>query len=224
MHPIPGAGIGEMPPPPPPEALQALRGHASSNLSDVMLRTRSTGALRLFSAPSSRLCGPAFTVRLAVGDHLMLQKALDLARPGDVLVVDAHGYLEAAMAGEIMTRYARSLGLGGFVIDGAVRDTDYLLTQDFPVYARGATPVGPTRRGPGELHVVVQVGGMIVAPGDIVCGDQDGLVSVPAQAALTVATQVEALLRKEQAAVKAIEAGNFDRAWVDEALRANGLL
>ena len=65
---------------------------------------------------------------------------------------------------------------------------------------------------------------MIVAPGDIVCGDQDGLVSVPAQAAPTVATQVEALLRKEQAAVKAIEAGNFDRAWVDAALRANGLL
>lgn len=219
-----GVGIGEMPPPVSPEAVRALTGHASSNLSDVMSRTRTTGALRLYSAPSSRLCGPALTVRVAVGDHLMLQKALDVARPGDVIVVDAHGYLEAAMAGEIMTRYARSRGLGGFVIDGAVRDVDYIASQDLPVYARGVTPGGPTRRGPGEMHGVVQVGGMVVAPGDIVCGDQDGLVSVPAHAALHVAQQVEALLQKEAAAVKAIAAGTFDRAWVDEALRSNGLL
>lgn len=203
-------------------AVRALTGLSVSQISDAMLRTRTTGALRPFSARTARLCGPALTVRVAVGDHLMLQKALDLAQPGHVIVVDAHGYLEAAMLGEIMTRYARTRRIGGFVIDGAVRDLDYLATQDLPIYARGATPGGPTRRGPGEINVTLQVGGMVVAPGDIVCGDLDGLVSVPPDAAEQVAKQVAELVRKEEVAIAAIEAGSFDRKWVDDALRANG--
>jgi RraA family protein len=201
--------------------VQALAGLAASNISDVMLRSRTTGALRPYALPSARLCGPAFTVRVAVGDHLMVQKALDLAQPGQVIVVDARGFLEAAMLGEIMTRYARSRGIAGFVIDGAIRDLDYITTQDLPVYARGATPGGPTRRGPGEINVPIQVGGMVVTPGDIICGDLDGLVSVPSGSAMQIAAQVENLKRKEQASLKAIEAGTLDRAWVDEVIRAN---
>lgn len=204
------------------QAVNALTGLSVSQISDVMQRTRTTGALRPFAARNARLCGPALTVRVAVGDHLMLQKALDLAQPGQVIVVDAHAYMEAAMLGEIMTRYARTRRIGGFVIDGAVRDLDYLATQDLPIYARGATPGGPTRRGPGEINVPLQVGGMVVAPGDIVCGDLDGLASVPPDAAEQVATQVAELMRKEQVAIAAIAAGTFDRKWVDDALRANG--
>jgi RraA family protein len=216
-----GFAIHASPPAPPAGVVQTLAALSVSHLSDVMLRSRTTGALRPFALPTARLCGPALTVRVAVGDHLMVQKALDLAQPGQVIVVDARGFLEAAMVGEIMTRYARSRGIAGFVIDGAIRDLDYITTQDLPVYARGATPAGPTRRGPGEINVPVQVGGMVVAPGDIICGDLDGLVSVPPASALQLAEQVESLQRKEHASLKAIEAGTLDRAWVDEALRAN---
>ncbi|MBI1397967.1 MAG: RraA family protein [Betaproteobacteria bacterium] len=204
-------------------AVRALTGLSVSHLSDVLHRSRTTGTLRPHALPSARLCGPALTVRVAVGDHLMVHKALDLARPGDVVVVDARGYVEAAMIGEIMTRYARSRGIAGFVIDGAIRDLDYITSQDMPVYARGATPAGPTRRGPGEINVTVQVGGMVVAPGDIVCGDPDGVVSVPADAAEAVAGQVAGLIARERAAIAAIEAGSLDRNWIDDALRANGL-
>ena len=216
-----GFSIYRAPPAPPAGVVQALESLAVSHLSDVMHRSRSTGALRPYAMPTARLCGPALTVRVAVGDHLMVQKALDLAQPGQVIVVDARGYLEAAMAGEIMTRHARSRGIAGFVIDGAIRDLDYIGAQDLPVYARGATPAGPTRRGPGEIHVTVQVGGMVLAPGDIICGDMDGLVSVPCDAALQIADQVASLQRKEKAAIGAIETGTLDRGWIDEALRAN---
>ncbi len=223
MNNTPGFAIWGAPPAASPDAVKALTGLAVSNISDVLHRSRTTGALRPFARAGVRMCGPALTVRVAVGDQLMLQKALDLAQPGQVIVVDAHGYLEAALLGEVMTRYARSRGIGGFVIDGAIRDLDYIGAQDLPVYARGVTPAGPTRRGPGEIHLTVQVGGMVVAPGDIVCGDMDGLVSVPPDAAAQTAQQVRVLEQKEQAALVAIEAGRFDRSWVDEALRANGL-
>lgn len=219
----PGFGIVSAPPSPSKAALDALSGLSVSHLSDVLHRSRTTGALRPFAKAGARLCGPALTVRVAVGDHLMVQKALDLAQPGQVIVVDAHGYLETAMVGEVMTRIARSRGIGGFVIDGAIRDVDYITSQDCPVYARGVTPAGPTRRGPGEIHVSVQVGGMVVQPGDIICGDMDGLVSVPASAALEIARQVATLQLKEKTAIASIESGTLDRSWVDDALRANGL-
>lgn len=218
-----GFAIRPMPEQTHPDAVKTLTGLAVSQLSDVLHRSRTTGALRPYALPSARMCGPALTVRVAVGDHLLVQKALDLAQPGQVIVVDAHGYLEAAMIGEIMTRYARSRGVGGFVIDGAIRDLDYITSQDLPVYARGATPAGPTRRGPGEINVPVQVGGMVVEAGDIVCGDLDGLVSVPAHAAAAAAARVAGLRQKEEAALAAIKAGTFDRAWIDDALRDNGL-
>ena len=222
MSDVPGFAIWPAPAATDPALVRALAGLSVSHMSDVLQRSRTTGALRPFAKPTARLCGPALTVRVAVGDHLMVQKALDLARPGDVVVVDARGFLEAAMVGEVMTRYARSRGIAGIVVDGAIRDLDYIGANDFPVYARGATPGGPTRRGPGEIHLPVQVGGMVVAPGDIICGDLDGLVGVPPEAALQVAKQVDALQKKEVVSIAAIEAGNLDRNWIDEALRANG--
>lgn len=222
MSNVPGFAIADAPPPPSHAVLEALAGLSVSHVSDVQHRSRTSGALRLFAKQNVRLCGPALTVRVAVGDHLMVQKALDLARPGQVIVVDAHGYLEAAMVGEVMTRIAVSRKIGGFVIDGAIRDLDFISSQELPVYARGATPAGPTRRGPGEINVPVQVGGMVVNPGDIICGDMDGLVSVPVQAAMEVALQVGNLQKKEQAILTALEQGTLDRNWIDDALRENG--
>jgi regulator of RNase E activity RraA len=102
-----------------------------------------------------------------------------MAQPGDIIVVDGGGALDAALIGDIMTSYAVSRQVGGFVIEGAVRDTEELAARDLPVYARGISPRGPTREGPGEINVAVSIDGTVVQPGDIVVGDADGLVFVP---------------------------------------------
>jgi RraA family protein len=169
-----------------------------------------------------KLCGPALTVRTAPGDNLLIHKAIDMAQPGDIIVVDGGGALDAALIGDIMTSYAVSRQVGGFVIEGAVRDTEELAARDLPVYARGISPRGPTREGPGEINVAVSIDGTVVQPGDIVVGDADGLVFVPPAQADALLKAVEALLVKERALLEAIAQGKADRRWVDEALKTRG--
>jgi regulator of RNase E activity RraA len=121
-----------------------------------------------------------------------------------------------------MTSYAVTRNVGGFVIDGAVRDTEELAARDLPVYARGISPRGPTREGPGEINVAVSIGGTVVHPGDIVVGDADGLVFVPPEQADAVLAAVNALLGKERGLLDSIAQGKADRRWVDETLKAKG--
>jgi RraA family protein len=205
------------------ELIAALAQHAASNLCDSMGRTHNAtgGALRPMHRVG-KLCGPALTVRTAPGDNLLIHKAIDLAQPGDVIVVDGGGALDAALIGDIMTSYALTRGVAGFVIDGAVRDTEELAARELPVYARGVSPRGPTREGPGEINVAISVGGTVVHPGDIVVGDADGLVFVaPAQADAVLAA-VGNLLAREKSLLESIARGNVDRRWVDETLAAKG--
>jgi RraA family protein len=169
------------------------------------------------------LAGPAFTVKVAPGDNLLVHKAIDLAAPGDVIVVDAGGHLEQAIIGEIMSSWAAKRGVAGFVIDGAVRDAAALAEGSFPVYARGASHRGPYKDGPGEINVPVSIAGMVVHPGDIIIGDADGLVAIPQADAEAVLAGARAQKQKEEASLAAIAAGKLDRAWVDEALKAKGL-
>lgn len=206
----------------PADLISELASQAVSHLSDSMGRAQTASALRPMHGSGTRLCGPALTVRTAPGDHLMVQKALDLARPGDVIVVDACGVLETAMIGELMTRYAASRGIAGFVIDGAIRDADDIAAREMPVYARGISPRGPARFGPGEINVAVAVAGMVVHPGDILCGDADGLVAVPVADAPAVLAAAQALKAKELLTLNAIAGGVLDRSWIDETLRARG--
>jgi RraA family protein len=204
------------------ELIEALAQHAVSNLCDSMGRTHNaSGALQPMHS-GGKLCGPALTVRTAPGDNLLIHKAIDMAQPGDIIVVDGAGALDAALIGDIMTSYAVSRQVGGFVIDGAVRDTEELAARDLPVYARGISPRGPTREGPGEINVAISIDGTVVQPGDIVVGDADGLVFVPPDQADALLKAVDALLAKEKALLSAIAQGNADRRWVDETLAAKG--
>jgi RraA family protein len=207
----------------PRETIAALAQHAVSNLCDSMGRTHNAagGTLRPMHR-GGKLCGPALTVRTAPGDNLLIHKAIDLAQPGDVIVVDGGGALDAALIGDIMTSYALTRGVAGFVIDGAVRDTEDLAARDLPVFARGVSPRGPTREGPGEINVAVSIGGTAVHPGDIVVGDADGLVFVPSAQANALLAAVNSLLAKERALLDSIAQGKADRRWVDETLRAKG--
>jgi RraA family protein len=207
----------------PRETIAALANHAVSNLCDSMGRTHNAagGTLRPMHR-GGKLCGPALTVRTTPGDNLLIHKAIDLAQPGDVIVVDGGGALDAALIGDIMTSYALTRGVAGFVIDGAVRDTEDLAARDLPVFARGVSPRGPTREGPGEINVAVSIGGTAVHPGDIVVGDADGLVFVPSAQANALLAAVNSLLAKERALLDSIAQGKADRRWVDETLRAKG--
>ncbi|MBO5503006.1 MAG: RraA family protein, partial [Lachnospiraceae bacterium] len=122
-----------------------------------------------------QLLGTAFTVRVPQGDNLMFHAAMDLAKPGDVIMIDAGGFTDRAIFGELMATYCKSRGIKGIVCDGAIRDRGGLAAmEDFPVYAKSATPNGPYKNGPGEINVPVVIGGKVVHPGDIVVGDDDG--------------------------------------------------
>ena len=203
-----------------PALLQRLRALPVSNVSDNMQRSHGTNLEPMHR--SGRMVGTAFTVRTRPGDNLMVHKAIDMAAPGDVIVVDAGGALENAIIGELMSGWAQKRGVAGFVIDGAIRDSEALAEGDFPVYAAGVTHRGPYKDGPGEINVVVAVGGMVVRPGDLVAGDHDGVVAIAQEDAERVIAAAEAQHRKEQAALAAIAAGAWDRGWVDEALKARG--
>jgi regulator of RNase E activity RraA len=165
------------------------------------------------------LYGPAFTVRTRAGDNLAVHKALDLARPGDVLVIDAGGFSERAILGGLIVRYARKRGLAGIVVDGAVRDVGDIESLGLPVYARAVTHVGPYKDGPGEIGGSVCIGGTVVRSGDVVVADRDGLVFVPRERLETVLRLAEALVENEKRIVDAIERGAWDRSWIDQKLR-----
>ena len=173
---------------------------------------------------SRRILGRAYTVRTRPGDNLMVHKAIDAAAPGDVIVVDAGGDMSNAIIGEIMVGWAAKRGLAGFVIDGAIRDSETLAAGDFPVYARGVAHRGPYKDGPGAINVPITVDGMVVLPGDLLVGDADGLLAIRPQEAPAIAARVRAIAGSEARILQEIERGQLDRAWVDAALQARGVL
>ncbi len=163
------------------------------------------------------MAGTALTVRTRPGDNLVVHKALDLAQPGDVLVIDARGETENAILGELMCSYAVTRSIAGIVVDGAIRDSAALSRGILPVFARGVSHLGPYKSGPGEVYGPVQVGGMTVHDGDLVVGDGDGVVVVPRARAETVLKAAEAIVAKEDGQARAIANGTWDRSWIDQA-------
>jgi regulator of RNase E activity RraA len=202
--------------------VERFRGLPVANVSDVMFRASAGGArLRPLHA-GGYLSGPALTVKTRPGDNLMVHKALDLAEPGDVVVVDAGGDLTNSIVGELMLSYAEKKGLAGVVIDGAVRDIAAIRTSHFPVFAAGVTHRGPYKDGPGEINVPIAIDGMVIAPGDLIIGDEDGLLCVPYNSIEEVYAAASAKHAAEEMQMAAIAAGKNDRAWVDAALKRLG--
>jgi RraA family protein len=192
------------------------------HLSDSMQRLYAGGPQLRPMHDGAKLCGPAFTVRTAPGDNLLIHKAIDTAEPGDVVVVDGGGFNDYALIGELMSARAEQRGVGGMVIWGAIRDSAELARGSFPVYASGVTHRGPYKNGPGEINVPVTIGGMAVNPGDIIVGDADGLVAIPLDQAEAVLASAKSILAKEELSMKQIKAGTVDRSWVDKALKEKG--
>lgn len=199
-----------------PEMLRQFATVGTSQVSDCMNRMYGAVGLRPLHGSGARMAGIALTVKTRPADNLTIHKALGLAGPGDVLVVDGGGDLNTALVGELMMTRARMLDVAGFVIDGAVRDAELLAQGDFPCFARGVALRGPYKDGPGEINVPVSIGGQVVMAGDVVLGDADGVVFVPAahaQEILTLALQKD---QDEATARATILAGDgSDNSWLD---------
>ena len=203
--------------------IHALRGMPSTVISDMLGRTLvAKGILPIHPAPMS-VCGNAFTIKVHTADNLMVHKALQMVRPGDVMVIDAEGDTGCAVIGEILMRVAKSRGVVGIVVDGAVRDVDGFEDQAFPCWARGISLRGPLKDGPGAINVPVSVGGMIVNPGDIILGDRDGVIAVPPALAAEAARLGHEKIKQEQEILKTIEDGTYAAPWVDELLIKKGV-
>ena len=158
-----GCRIAPMPAPVDPALVDDFSSIPVACVSDVMMRLAAGGA-DLRPMGTADLCGTAVTVRVPPGDNLMVHKAIDLARAGDVIVVDAGGDLTNAIIGERMVTAAMAKGIAGFVIYGAVRDVAHLRTCGFPVFAAGVTHRGPYKNGPGELNFPIAVNGLVLRP------------------------------------------------------------
>ncbi|GAB3440968.1 RraA family protein [Actinophytocola sediminis] len=172
--------------------LDRFRTLPCANIADAMQRL---GALDSRIKPAwagATVVGAAYTVWTRPGDNLGIHEALRHARPGDVLVVNGGGDESRALIGELIAGRAKGRGIVGFVIDGAVRDADGLAEYDMPVFARASTPAGPYKHGPFVLATPVAVGGVVVHPGDVIVGDADGVVVVPAAMADQVIEHAQA--------------------------------
>lgn len=199
-----------------PKILAALRGIPVAAMSDNMHRNIGTTGLSPYHRPVAQtMAGTAVTARSRGGDNLTYLRALEFCRPGDVLVIDAGGILNNAVVGGILSFYAAHIGVLGVVVDGAIRDVAEIRAREFPVYARGVTHRGPYKDGPGEINVPISVGGMVVNPGDIVVGDQDGLMAFPPDEAELLIEKALAHLETEAETIRAMKEGRWDRSFID---------
>lgn len=189
---------------PSPELIALFQGLPSSNINDEMNRLYCMhDYIRLLNpAKAHPLLGSAITVKVPLGDNLFFHQALDMAQPGDIIVVDGGSGCNRSLAGEIMLRFADRKGLAGVVADGCLRDLDGIEQLSMPVYAKGITPQGPWKNGPGEINVPIACGGQVVFPGDILVGDKDGIVVIRKQDAKVLA---EAAQKKKAGEDQAFE-------------------
>lgn len=210
---------------PPRPLVEALGAFDTPDISDLMNRLYAMNSyIRPYSDPTLRLVGPACTVKVFPGDNLMVHKALDVAQPGDVVVVDAASSTVNAVLGDTICMKSRHRGIAGYVIDGLVRDlTAVRALGDFPVFARGVTPIGPLHRGPGEINYPVSVGGIVVRPGDVIVADECGIVVVPREDLAEIVATLQAKAPGVDAYMAEVAAGRFSNAWVDVLLSEHGV-
>lgn len=205
---------------PDPTLIERFRAIPVANLDDCMGRLAAVYE-GIKPVGKSGLLGPALTVKVSQGDNLMLHYAMDLAKEGDVLVIDAGGFTGRAIFGGLMVNYLLHRKIAGIVVDGAIRDLEEIVSTGLPVYARGVSPNGPWKNGPGEVNTPVQIGGQLAYPGDIVVGDADGVLFVRPQEAAALLERAEKVVAAEDAVLERIRKdGSMSRPWVMEKLTA----
>jgi regulator of RNase E activity RraA len=221
--PPPGFRILPMPAPIAPSMIEAYAELVTPHIGDAMNRLTGTVGLTRYHR-ERKLVGRAITVKTRAGDNLMIHKALDMAAPGDVIVVEGSADVTQAVVGELMLLHAKVRGVAGFVIDGAIRDLAAFQEHDFPCYARGNTLRGPSKVGPGEINIAVTVGSMPVRAGDLIVGDEDGVIAIPVDQLELVLQGARKQAQREAQRKEAIAAGRDAREWIDVYLKAQGVI
>jgi 4-hydroxy-4-methyl-2-oxoglutarate aldolase len=208
-----------------PDIVAQAAKYQAAILADVAGRRGTLDGRIAALSPAMRLAGPALTVEVRPGDNLMIHAAMAMAKPGDVIVVDGKGDTTCALMGAIMMNACKVMGLGGVILDAAVRDTEELRELGFPVFAVGANPNGPTKFVPGRINWPVSVGGVAVRPGDLVVGDADGVVVVEREKAASLLPLAAKKVADEAKRIEEIRARKALRpGWLEASLRAAGVL
>ncbi|MFV3386160.1 RraA family protein [Pseudomonas sp. NY15364] len=217
---LPGSRIQPNPPLVSEEIIQAFQDVVTPHISDNLGRHVGARGLTRFNR-QGKLVGTALTVKTRPGDNLFVYKAMTMLQPGHVLVIDAQGDTCNAVIGELIKLYALQRGCTGFVVNGAIRDVASF--ESTPCYALDVVHCGPYKTGPGEINVPVSIGGMLVQPGDILVGDEDGLVAFAPEHAPAL-LEAAALHAAHEEAVKAeIATGKLQQSWLQRVLEQNGL-
>jgi regulator of RNase E activity RraA len=209
---------------PPARLLDALRAVPVAIAGDCLGRSVGAMGLKAYHGDlRTVLCGPAVTVRVRPGDNLMIHKAMLVAAPGDVIVVDGAGDLTQALVGGLMRTTAIAKKLGGFVLDGAIRDVVEWAEGGMPIFAKGHTHRGPSKEGPGEINVPISCAGLAVSPGDLVLGDADGVIAIPADELASILPAAQAQVAREAKVREANRTNTADPERFDSILRAKGV-
>jgi 4-hydroxy-4-methyl-2-oxoglutarate aldolase len=159
--------------------------------------------------PSARLAASAVTVWCQPGDNLMIHAAIEVCRPGDALVVATASESTDGMFGELLATSCRAHGILGLVIDAGVRDVADLTAMNFPVWSKAVSAQGTVKASPGSVNVEIVCAGALVCPGDVIVGDQDGVVVVRRETASEVARLGAARIEKEQKSRERLKAGEL---------------
>ncbi len=206
------------------ELVKKFRNLPTGNVCDAQGRV---GALDYRIKPvseTSQFCGTALTVDSGPRDNLAAWAALEIAGPGDIILITTGGHLESSVVGDLYVGMAKNAGVAGIVTDGVVRDLTGINAVGIPVFARGICPNSPWKNGPGSVGLPIVIGGVTVNAGDIVVGDQDGVVIVARQRAATVVEGLTAVLDKEKNMEAAVKAGLTVPAWLKEAYETKGVI
>ena len=209
---------------PPKELIDQYRQFETPDISDMLNRMYTMSADIHNVVNDIALVGPACTVKVFPGDNLMVHKALDAAKPGDVVVIDTSGSQRNAVLGDLVTNKASHRGIAGFVVDGLVRDLPGLKEVGLPVFARGITPFGPLHRGPGELNYPISCGGIVVKAGDIIVADHNGVVVVHKDFAQDVIERLKTHKDGMAKYVEDVKRGIFSNDWVDAQLNSDNCI
>jgi regulator of RNase E activity RraA len=225
MHPGPGFRVRVDIDRPSAETVAGLGEFETPAISDLLNRLHTMqSAIRNLTDEHLTILGTACTVKTYPGDNLMVHKALDIAKPGDVVVIDGSRSPAGAVLGDLVSTKARHRGVAGFVVDGLIRDLPAIRAMaDFPVFARGVTPIGPMHRGPGEINYPIAAGGIVVNPGDVIVGDLNGVVVVPQEFADSLLARLRERAAAESNYNESVAKGEFSNAWVDAILEDSGV-
>ncbi|MGY2236843.1 RraA family protein [Pseudomonas gingeri] len=201
--------------------IEAFASVVTPHISDNLGRHIGARGLTRYNR-TGKLVGTALTVKTRPGDNLYIYKALMMLKPGHVLVIDGQGDTNNAVIGELIKLYALQRGCVGFVVDGAIRDV--VSFENTPCYARAVVHCGPYKTGPGEINVPVSIGGMVINPGDIVVGDEDGLVAFSRDAAEEVLAKAREHEAHEERVKAEIATHAVEQSWITNALVKAGLM